>query len=136
MRVSEQIDALEIMGINSANFLIFPKIIAAVIINPFLITLSMAIGIAGGYAVAVGTGLIGASDYEYGIQLDFKMYDYYYAMIKTVVFAFVLTSIPAYFGYYTSGGSVEVGKSSTTAVVVSSIVILILNYLLTQLLLI
>jgi phospholipid/cholesterol/gamma-HCH transport system permease protein len=96
----------------------------------------MAIGIAGGYAVAVGTGLIGASDYEYGIQLDFKMYDYYYAMIKTVVFAFVLTSIPAYFGYYTSGGSVEVGKSSTTAVVVSSIVILILNYLLTQLLLI
>ncbi len=136
MRVTEQIDALEIMGINSANHLVLPKIIGMMIINPFIISLSMFIGITGGYAAAVMSGLVSSADYIYGIQFDFREFDYYYAIIKTIVFAFVVTAVPAYYGYYAKGGSVEVGKSSTTAVVSSSIVILLLNYLITQTLLI
>ncbi len=136
MRVTDQIDALEIMGINSANYIILPKIIAAALINPFLITLSMAVSIGGGYAAGVLSGLVSGADYEYGAKLDFKMYFYFYAMVKTVVFAFVLTAVPAYYGYFTKGGSVNVGKSSTEAVVAGSVIILLLNYVLTQLLLI
>ena len=136
MRVSDQIDAIEIMGINSANYIILPKIIAAMLINPFLITLSMFVGIMGGFAAGVYSGLVSEADYIYGAKLDFKLYYYFYAMVKTVVFAFVLTAIPAYYGYYAKGGSVNVGKASTEAVVSGSVVILILNYLLTQLLLI
>lgn len=136
MRVTDQIDAIEIMGINSANYIILPKVIAAMLINPFLITLSMFIGIAGGYAAAVFSGFVSASDFEYGIKLDFKLYSYFYSMVKTVVFAFVITAIPAYYGYYAQGGAVNVGRSSTQAVVTGSVVVLILNYLLTQLMLI
>lgn len=136
MRVSEQIDALEIMGINSANHLILPKIVAMVLINPFLITISMFLAMFGGYLAGVGTGVISGSDYIYGLKYDFRPFAYTYSMIKTVAFAFVIVSVPAYFGYYVKGGSVEVGQSSTRSVVVSSIVILILNYIITQLLLI
>lgn len=136
MRVTEQIDALEIMGVNSASYLIFPKITATVLINPFLIILSMGIGIFGGWVAGNFTGVVPTYDFVYGIQYDFDSFGVTYAMIKTVVFAFVITSIPSYHGYFTSGGALEVGKSSTRAVVYSSIVILILNYVLTQLLLI
>jgi phospholipid/cholesterol/gamma-HCH transport system permease protein len=136
MRVTEQIDALEIMGINSANYLILPKMVACVLFNPFLITLSMVLGIGGGYLATVLTGIMSGSDYEYGIRYDFHAFDYTYAMVKTVLFAFVIVTVPAYYGYYVRGGSVEVGKASTKAVVSSSIVILILNYVVTQLLLI
>lgn len=136
MRVTEQIDALEIMGINSAAYLIVPKIIAAMFINPFLIILSMFIGIVGGWMAGTFTGIVPSHDYIIGIQLDFDPFHVTYAVIKTVFFAFVITSIPAYHGYYTKGGALEVGRSSTKAVVYSSIVILILNYILTQLLLI
>lgn len=136
MRVSEQIDALEIMGINSANYLILPKIIGLVIINPFIILISMTIGLVGGYFAGVLTGMLTTDDYIVGIQMDFRPFDITYAMVKTVVFAFLVTAIPAYYGYYAKGGSVEVGKSSTTAVVVTSIVVLLLNYVITQLLLI
>tara|TARA_Y100000782_G_scaffold111876_1_gene140929 strand:- start:21131 stop:21784 length:654 start_codon:yes stop_codon:yes gene_type:complete len=136
MRVTEQIDALEIMGINSANYLILPKIIGMLIINPFVITLSMFIGIVGGYFAGIVTGMVSTNDYIYGIQFDFRPFDFYYAMVKTVAFAFVVTAVPSYFGYYAKGGSVEVGKSSTAAVVATSIVILILNYVITQMLLI
>lgn len=136
MRVSEQIDALEIMGINSASYLIVPKVIAAIFINPFLVVWSMFIGIFGGYLVAYLSGVVSVDSYIYGIQYDFKVFSVYYALIKTVFFAFIVTSIPAYYGYYVKGGALEVGKASTKGVVSSSIVILIVNYALTQLLLI
>ena len=124
------------MGINSASYLIVPKIIAAVFINPFLVVWSMFIGIFGGYMVAYFSGVVTPEEYIYGIQYDFKIFGIYYALIKTVVFAFIITSIPAYFGYYVKGGALEVGAASTKGVVNSSIAILIVNYILTQLLLI
>jgi len=136
MRVTEQIDALEIMGINSASFLIVPKIIAAMVINPFLVIWSMFIGIFGGYLIAFFTGVISTDAYIYGIQFDFDFFSITYALIKTVFFAFIITSIPAYFGYNVRGGALDVGRASTQGVVASSIVILIVNYLITQVLLI
>jgi phospholipid/cholesterol/gamma-HCH transport system permease protein len=135
MRVTEQIDALEIMGINSASYLIVPKILAAMIINPFLVIWSMFIGIFGGYLISLG-GIVSPQSYVYGLQYDFDFFSVTYALIKTVVFAFVITSIPSFFGYNVRGGALEVGAASTQGVVASSIVILILNYVLTQLLLI
>ncbi|MFQ5335071.1 MAG: MlaE family ABC transporter permease [Flavobacteriales bacterium] len=136
MRVTEQIDALEIMGVNPAGFLILPKITAAVLINPFLILISMFLGIGGGYLIGVSTGIVSSYEFIYGVQYDFDPFGITYALIKTVVFAFILTAVPAYYGYYTKGGALEVGRSSTKAVVYSSIVILALNYVLTQMLLI
>lgn len=136
MRVTEQIDALEIMGINSAAYLTLPKILAALIINPFIIIYSMFLGMFGGWIVAVGTGIVTSNQYIYGLQYDFKAFHITYALVKTVAFAFVITSVPAYHGYYTRGGALEVGRSSTRAVVYSSISILLVNYVLTQLLLI
>ena len=136
MRVSEQIDALEIMGINSAGYLILPKVIAAVIINPFLIAISMFLGVLGGYVFGILTGVVTEYEYMYGIQYDFRFYNVTYALIKTVFFAFIITSVSAYHGYYTKGGALEVGQSSTKAVVYSSIMILVFNFILTQLLLI
>lgn len=136
MRVSEQIDALEIMGVNSAAYLILPKMLAAVLINPFLIVISMFLGIFGGLVVGVGLGVVSSADYIYGIQYDFKEFTVVYALIKTVLFAFVITTVASYHGYYTRGGALEVGRSSTKAVVYSSILILIINYVVTQLLLI
>jgi phospholipid/cholesterol/gamma-HCH transport system permease protein len=135
MRVTEQIDALEIMGINPATYLIFPKIIAAVIFNPFLILMSMVLAMIGGWLSGLGSGLISTYDYVYGLQAFYQFYDISYAMIKTVVFAFIITSVSGYFGYYTKGGALEVGESSTRAVVVSSVSIIIFNLLLTNLLL-
>lgn len=136
MRVTEQIDALEIMGINSANYLILPKIIAMMLIAPFLITISMFTAIGGGYIASITTGILPGSIYIEGVQLQFIPFHYWYSIIKTIFFAFVITSIPAYYGYYAKGGSVEVGKASTRAVVVTSIVLLMMNYVITQLLLI
>ena len=135
MRVTEQIDALEIMGINPATYLIFPKIIAAVIFNPFLILMSMVLAMIGGWLSGLGSGLISTYDYVHGLQAFYQFYDISYAMIKTVVFAFIITSVSGYFGYYTKGGALEVGESSTRAVVVSSVSIIIFNLLLTNLLL-
>lgn len=136
MRVTEQIDALEIMGINSAGYLVLPKIIAAVLINPFIIMVSMFVGVAGGWLVAATSGMILPSEYIQGIQDAFVPFHVTYALIKTLFFAFVITSISAYHGYHAQGGALEVGTASTRAVVYSNIVILILNYVLTQLLLI
>ncbi|MEQ8324805.1 MAG: ABC transporter permease [Vicingaceae bacterium] len=136
MRVTEQIDALEIMGVNSASYLILPKITAAVFINPFLIILSMCVGIIGGWVAGAFTGIVPSVDYITGLQMDFDTYSVTYALIKTLFFAFIITSVPAYHGYFSSGGALEVGQSSTKGVVYSSVLILILNYVLTQLLLI
>lgn len=135
MRVTEQIDALEVMGINSLNYLVLPKILAALFFYPILILLSMFMGIIGGYYAGLLTDLFYSEDYIYGIQLDFDPYYIKYALTKAVVFAFVITTIPAYHGFYVKGGSLEVGRASTKAVVWTSIVIILLNYFLTQMLL-
>jgi phospholipid/cholesterol/gamma-HCH transport system permease protein len=135
MRVTEQIDALEIMGVNSANFLIFPKIVASVLINPILIVLSMWLGILGGWLAMVASGLVTTTDYVSGIRLDFDTYNITYALIKTVFFAFIIVSVSGFYGYETRGGALEVGQASTKAVVYSSILIITFNLLLTQILL-
>lgn len=134
MRVTEQIDALEIMGINSASFLILPKIIATILFFPFLITISMGVGMIGAWAGGLSSDITTA-DFMYGLRYDFKPFYITYAMIKTVFFAFIISSVSAYFGYHAKGGAIAVGKSSTTAVVTSSILILIFNYLLTDIIL-
>ena len=135
MRVTEQIDALEIMGVNSANYLIFPKITAAMLINPILIILSMWMGIVGGWLSMTLTGLVTTNDFIEGIRVDFEGFTIFYSLIKTVVFAFIISSVSGFFGYETSGGALEVGRASTQAVVVSSILIILFNLVLTQLLL-
>lgn len=135
MRITEQIDALEIMGINSASYLILPKIISTVLFFPFLTIMSMAIGIAGGYMVCVITGILNPDTYIVGVHFDLKMFYITYSLIKSAVFAFLITSVSAFYGYHAKGNSMEVGRSSTKAVVVSSIMILIFNLILTQLLL-
>jgi phospholipid/cholesterol/gamma-HCH transport system permease protein len=135
MRISEQIDALDIMGVNSASYLILPKLIAAVFIFPFLVIMSMCIGISAGAVVGTATGAISLTDFMYGLQYYFAPYDVVYTLVKSVFFAFIITSVSAYHGYYTSGGALEVGQSSTKAVVYSIILVMIFNYMLTQLLL-
>jgi phospholipid/cholesterol/gamma-HCH transport system permease protein len=135
MRVTEQIDALEVMGVNTLNHLILPKIVAAVFFYPFLISLAMILGIIGGYVAALATGLFSVEDYITGIRLDFRPYLIGYALKKTVVFAFLIATIPSYYGYYVKGGSIEVGKASTKAVVWTSVTIIVFNYFLTQMLL-
>ncbi len=135
MRVTEQIDALEIMGVNSASYLILPKIIATVLFNPLLTLISIIVGVFGGWVAGTVTGVVTSEDFIYGIQYAFIPYYITYSLIKTIFFAFIITSVSAYHGYYVEGGALEVGKSSTRAVVYSSVVILLFNVILTQLLL-
>ncbi|MBS0010078.1 MAG: ABC transporter permease, partial [Bacteroidales bacterium] len=135
MRVTEQIDALEIMGLNTASYLILPKIIATVVFHPFLTLISIAVGIFGGWLAGVSTGVISSQDFIYGIQYAFIPYYITYSLIKTLVFAFIISSVSGFHGYYVSGGSLEVGKASTKSVVYSCILILMVNLVLTQLLL-
>jgi ABC-type transport system involved in resistance to organic solvents, permease component len=135
MRITEQIDALEIMGVNSAGFLVMPKIIGAMVFFPVLTILSMLIGIFGGWLVGEFTGVITTMEYVRGIQWGFVPFYVTYSLIKSVVFAFIITSVSAFFGYHVKGGSLEVGKASTKAVVVSSILVLLFNLIITQLLL-
>jgi len=135
MRVTEQIDALEIMGVNSLSFLVLPKVIAAVFFFPFLIIFSMGLSIIGGYYAVTLSGLTSHEEFVYGIRAFFKVSDISYALIKTCVFAFIIVTISSYYGYFTKGGALDVGRSSTQAVVWSSIVILLTNFVLTQLIL-
>jgi phospholipid/cholesterol/gamma-HCH transport system permease protein len=135
MRVTEQIDALETMGINSAAFLVQPKIIGMMITTPVLVILSIFIGLIGGWAVSVAGNLMTSADYIHGIRFEYDSYKVLYTLIKSVVFSFLITSISAYFGYFTKGGALEVGRSSTLAVVYSMIMILVANYLITQIML-
>jgi len=134
MRVTEQIDALEVMGINSVNYLVFPKIVAMLLL-PFVINISMFLGILGGYAATLYGGFSSSADFIEGIQMDFKPFHVVYAFIKTLIFAMVLATIPSYHGYFMKGGALEVGKAATVAFVWTSIVIIVLNYIVTQLLL-
>ncbi len=135
MRVTEQIDALEIMGLNSASFIVLPKIFAAILSFPLLTILSMGVGIFGGWLAGVMTGEVASEQYIYGIQYMFIPYYIVYSLVKTVVFSFVIITISCYYGYYTEGGALEVGRSSTRAVVSSSLVILIFNLLITNIML-
>lgn len=135
MRVTEQIDALDIMGINSACFIVLPKIIGFVLFVPVLCVLSMFMGLLGGYLIAQFTTMISVENYVFGIQSFFTEWYVWYGIIKTYFFAFIITSVAAYFGYYVKGGALEVGKASTNAVVSSSILILLADVILTKLLL-
>lgn len=134
MRVTEQIDALEVMGINSKNYLIFPKIIA-MLTYPLVICISMFLGVLGAYLAGVFGGFVTSTDFIQGLQEDFIPFHLTYAFVKTLVFAFLLATIPAYHGYYMKGGALEVGQASTTSFVWTSVVIIIANYVITQLLL-
>ena len=134
MRVSEQIDALEIMGVNSASFLILPKIIASLFFFPFLVILSMGIGMIGAWVGALSVDIT-TTEFLSGLRYEFRSYYITYAIVKTIFFAFIVSSISSYFGYHVKGGSIAVGKSSTDAVVYSSIVILVFNFILTKLIL-
>ncbi|UCH14309.1 MAG: ABC transporter permease [Bacteroidales bacterium] len=135
MRITEQIDALEMMGVNSASYLILPKIIAAMVFNPFLTIISMLVGIFGGWLAAIITGAVTSADYIYGIQYWFEPFYITYALVKTVVYAFIITSVSAYYGYFVKGGALEVGRASTKGVVYSCILILMFDVILTQLML-
>jgi phospholipid/cholesterol/gamma-HCH transport system permease protein len=132
MRISEQIDALEIMGVNSAAFLILPKIISGVFIFPFLVAISMFLGLLGGYIMGVATGACSPYEYVFGIQAFFMPWKIWYSFFKSAVFGFIITSIASYNGYFIKGGALEVGKGSTKAVVWSSILILLANFIITQ----
>ena len=135
MRISEQIDALEIMGINSTAYLIGPKIVAAMVVIPMLIILAAVLSITGGYIVtATGSGITPA-DYERGLQIWFTEYDVILMMVKALAFSFLITSVSSYQGYYVMGGSQELGKASTRAVVFSCILVLAADFLIAKMLL-
>ena len=134
MRVTQQIDALEIMGINSASYLILPKIMGMITIMPFLVVFSSAMGIVGAYATAYIGHIMTPDDLTIGLQHNFNSWFVWMSIIKSLFFAFIISSVPAYFGYSVEGGSVDVGKASTNAVVSSSALILFSDVFLTQLL--
>ncbi len=134
MRVTEQIDALEVMGINSLNYLVFPKIIALMFF-PMVIAISMFLGICGGYVAGVYGGFSTSDAFIQGLQSDFTPFHVTYAFIKTFVFAFILATVPSWQGYFMKGGALEVGKASTNSFVWTSVLIILTNYIITQLLL-
>ena len=135
MRVTEQIDALEIMGVNSANYLVLPKIVGFVLFMPALVIICMATSLIGGFLVAVFTDIITVSRYVYGLQAMFQEWYVWYGLIKSVVFAYLIASVASFYGYYVKGGALDVGKASTNGVVASSILILLFDVILTKLLL-
>ncbi len=132
MRITEQIDALEIMGINSANYLILPKILAFVVMIPCLVIVSMSLGLLGGYFVGVFSDIITPADYLIGIQYYFIPFYIFYSIVKSLFFAFIIASVASFYGYYSFGGALDVGKASTNAVVNSSILILLSNIVITN----
>ncbi len=135
MRITEQIDAMDIMGVNSANYLILPKIASATTLSPLLMLLSFILGLIGGAGLVIITGIITFSTYIEGLQFTFNPYYIYYSMTKMAVFGFIITSVSAFFGYYAKGGSLGVGRSSTKAIVISSGLILLFNLVLTKIML-
>jgi phospholipid/cholesterol/gamma-HCH transport system permease protein len=135
MRITEQIDALEVMGINSSSYLVLPKIIASFMMFPLLVILATFLSLMGGYLAAVLTGVMTENDYIYGIRAQFVPYNIFFALVKAFVFSFLITSISSYKGYFTRGGALEVGQASTKAVTNSCIAILCADFILAQLLL-
>ena len=135
MRITEQIDALEIMGVNSASYLILPKIVGGVVTFPFLTMLSMVVGVFGGYIVAQFTDVMNASDYILGIKSWFEVFNIIYSLIKAAVFAFLITSISGFYGYTAMGNSLKVGRAGMKAVVSNCVAVLVFDLILTKLLL-
>ena len=135
MRVSEQIDALEIMGINTKSYLIMPKIVATLVTIPMLVVLSMGLGIWGGRLAGAASGILSTDTYDKGLLENFMPYNVQFALVKAYTFAFIISSIPSYYGYYVKGGALEIGRSSTKSVVVSCVMILFSDYILAQILL-
>jgi phospholipid/cholesterol/gamma-HCH transport system permease protein len=135
MQTTEQIDAQEIMGINTRNYLILPKIVAALVVIPCLVALSAVLGIWGGRTAGALSGIIAGDIFDIGLRQNFKPYNVFFALTKAYSFAFIISSIPAYFGYHVKGGALEIGQASTKAVVVSCILILLADYVLAALLL-
>jgi len=135
MRVSEQIDALEIMGINTKTYLVLPKILAALVMIPLLVIISGVLGVWGGRVASVASGILSSATYDKGLLQYFQPYNVFFALVKSYTFAFIISSIPAYYGYYVKGGALEIGRASTKSVVVSCVMILFADYILAQLLL-
>ncbi|MBS1731993.1 MAG: ABC transporter permease, partial [Bacteroidetes bacterium] len=135
MRVSEQIDALEIMGINTKTYLVMPKIAAALLVLPMLVVIAMVLGIYGGRVAGAASGILSVDTYDQGLLLNFTPYNVTFALIKAYTFSFIISSVPAYYGYYVKGGSLEIGRSSTKSVVVSCVMILLADYVLAAMLL-
>lgn len=135
MRITEQIDALEVMGVNASSYLVLPKIVAAMIMYPLLVVIAGFLALYGGYIAGTLTGILTETEYVYGIRIDFNPFTIKFALIKSVVFAFLIASISAFQGFYTTGGALEVGKSSTSAVTKSCIAVLLADYVLAELLL-
>lgn len=135
MRVSEQIDALEIMGINTKAYLVLPKILAAIVTIPMLIVLAMVLGIWGGRIAGTASGILSGDTYDKGLREGFNAYNVFFSLVKAYTFAYIISSVPAYYGYNVQGGPLEIGRASTKAVVVSCILILLADYVLSALLL-
>ena len=135
MRISQQIDALEMMGVNSAGYLVLPKLVATVVFFPIFNAFSIIIGLLGGWLIAYSTNLVNIEVYQDGLHLYFESYYVFYSQVKTVVFGIIITTISSYLGYYVEGGAVEVGKASTNAIVFTSIIILLFNVAITSLML-
>ena len=135
MRVSEQIDALEIMGINTKTYLILPKIVAALLMIPLLVVIAMVLGIWGGRLAGTAAGIIPPNMFDKGLMEEFLPYNVFFALTKAYVFSFIISSVPAFYGYYVKGGALEIGRASTKAVVVSCVMILFADYILSALLL-
>ena len=135
MRVSEQIDALEIMGINTKTYLVLPKIVAALVVIPMLVVISAVLGVWGGRFAGTMSGIISGNTFDKGLLQYFQPYNVFFALMKAYTFAFIISSIPAYYGYYVKGGALEIGRSSTKSVVVSCVMILFADYVLAAILL-
>jgi phospholipid/cholesterol/gamma-HCH transport system permease protein len=135
MRVSEQIDALEIMGINTKTYLVLPKIVAALVVIPMLVVISAGLGIWGGRLAGQAANILSTTDFDKGLLNSFLPYNVFFAMVKAYVFSFIISSVPAFYGYYVQGGALEIGRASTKSVVVSCILILFADYILAAILL-
>lgn len=135
MRVSEQIDALEIMGINTKTYLVLPKIVAALVVIPMLVVVSAGLGIWGGRVAGTATGILSSTDFDKGLLNSFLPYNVFFAMVKAYVFSFIISSVPAFYGYHVEGGALEIGRASTKSVVVSCVLILFADYVLAAILL-
>jgi phospholipid/cholesterol/gamma-HCH transport system permease protein len=135
MRITEQIDAMDMMGVNSAGFLVLPKVVASTLLSPLLMLLSLALGLVGRYYTVVFTEIIPTASYIIGIKAFYNGFYIFYSCFKMSLFCFLISTIAAYNGYYAKGGSLGVGKSSTTAIVTTSILILLMDLVVTQLML-
>ncbi|MDD7438088.1 MAG: ABC transporter permease [Bacteroidales bacterium] len=136
MRITEQLDAMDVMGVNAANYVILPKVVGMMLFVPILVMLSIVVGIGGGYLACLVSPNVPISEFESGLQLFFKPYNIFYSMVKSVFYVFFIASIASYFGYFVKGGALEVGRASTQAVVMSNVAILIVDLVLTQLMLV